>query len=125
MYNNSMYVCVMNKELLKGTLTSIIMKLLADNGKMYGYEIAQCVKEMTAGKISIKEGSLYPALHKLLAEEMVVVEELEVGNRIRRYYKLTPKGKKQVAVQLSELVDFLQTIYSLVAGTGNALAYAK
>ena len=115
----------MNKELLKGTLTSIIMKLLAENGKMYGYEIAQSVKEITKGKISIKEGSLYPALHKLLADEMVVVEEVEVGNRIRRYYKLTPKGKKQVTIQLNELVDFLQTIYGLITGPGNALAHAQ
>ncbi|MEO0332704.1 MAG: helix-turn-helix transcriptional regulator, partial [Bacteroidota bacterium] len=62
-------------ELLKGTLTTIILKLLADHGKMYGYEITQKVKEMTDEKILIKEGSLYPALHKLLRDGLVEVEQ--------------------------------------------------
>ncbi len=54
-------------ELLKGTLSTIILKMLADNGKMYGYEITQKVKELSDNKILVKEGSLYPALHKLLS----------------------------------------------------------
>ena len=54
-----------DKELLKGILPIIILKLLNDNRKMYGYKITQTVKELSDDKILLKEGSLYPALHKL------------------------------------------------------------
>lgn len=102
------------KELLKGTLNTIILRLLADRGKMYGYEIAQCVKEMSDGKILVKEGSLYPALHKLEADGHVTVEEVFFGKRVRRYYKLTAGGQTHVAAALSELHQFLQTIHQMI-----------
>jgi len=47
-------------ELLKGTLQTIILKLLKDQGKMYGYEITQRVKELSAGRLALTEGALYP-----------------------------------------------------------------
>ncbi|HRH35580.1 MAG TPA: helix-turn-helix transcriptional regulator [Catalimonadaceae bacterium] len=102
------------KELLKGTLSTIILNLLAQQGKMYGYEIAQCVKEMSDGQILVKEGSLYPALHKLEADGHVQVEEVFIGKRVRRYYKLTPGGESQVSVALSELRLFLRTINQVI-----------
>ena len=59
-----MYICSMySKELLKGTIGVMVLKLLEENHKMYGYEISQKVKELTDGKILLKDGSLYPALH--------------------------------------------------------------
>ena len=63
-----------SKELLKGTLKPIILKLLSENDKMYGYEIVQAVKQLTDEKIVIKEGSLYPLLHdvfKLSVKEFI------------------------------------------------------
>jgi PadR family transcriptional regulator PadR len=56
-----------SSELLKGTLQTIILKVLKDEGKMYGYEITQKVKELSEGRIQLTEGALYPALHKLEA----------------------------------------------------------
>jgi len=56
-----------NKKLYRGSLSTIILKLLGDNGRMYGYEITQKVKALTAGELQITEGALYPALHKLEA----------------------------------------------------------
>ena len=53
--------------LLKGSLQTIILKLLEDNDQMYGYEITQKVKEVSEGEIMLTEGALYPALHKLEA----------------------------------------------------------
>ncbi|HRO43043.1 MAG TPA: helix-turn-helix transcriptional regulator [Flavipsychrobacter sp.] len=102
------------KELLKGTLGPIILRLLNDNGKMYGYEISQKVKEQSDGKIQIKEGSLYPALHKLEADGLIVAEEVFIGKRVRRYYKLTTPGKKVAKASVEELVAFLKTIYGLI-----------
>ena len=105
---------MITSELLKGTLTTIILKLLADNGKMYGYEITQKVKEISQAKILIKEGSLYPALHKLLSDGLVEVETVNVGKRIRKYYYLTEQGQTQKQAQSEELKDFLQTIQQMI-----------
>lgn len=101
-------------ELLKGTLSTIILKLLADEERMYGYEITQKVKELSKEKILIKEGSLYPALHKLLHDGLVEVETVHIGKRIRKYYKLTQHGHAQKQAQFEELQEFLQTIQQLV-----------
>lgn len=102
------------KELLKGTLGPIILNLLTEHKKMYGYEITQRIKELSDGKILIKEGSLYPALHKLEADGLLESEQLEVSGRTRKYYKLTKKGKQESAEASSELISFLQTIYIII-----------
>ena len=69
-----------NTKLYKGSLVTIILKLLQDNDKMYGYEITQKVKELTKGELNITEGALYPALHKLEAEGFLLVESLDCCN---------------------------------------------
>ena len=53
-----------SKNLIKGTLQTIVLKQLEENGRMYGYEITQKVKEISDHKIEITEGALYPTLHK-------------------------------------------------------------
>lgn len=111
MYLNSMYICFMNtSELLKGTLTTMILKLLTDHGKMYGYEITQKVKELSQDKILLKEGSLYPALHKLLQDGLVDVETVHLGKRVRKYYFLTEKGHLQKQEQFNNLAEFMATM---------------
>ena len=102
-------------ELLKGTLSTLILQLLEEKGRMYGYEMAQEIKEMSDGKILVKEGSLYPALHKLEANGFVTVEEEFIGKRVRRYYALTPSGKGQANLALEELQSFLATMGRMVS----------
>lgn len=97
-------------ELLKGTLKPIIMKLLQENGRMYGYEIAQKVKELSGEKILVKEGSLYPTLHSLAKDGLLETEIEMVGNRKRKYYRLTAKGTEKVPALLSEVSEFIATI---------------
>ena len=101
-------------ELLKGTLGTIILRLLEEKGRMYGYEITQLVKEMSDEKVLVKEGSLYPALHKLEADGLVVAEEVFIGKRLRKYYTLTKPGKKAAKASVDELLAFLQTIHNLI-----------
>ena len=83
-----------SKELLKGTLKTIILKLLSSQDKMYGYEITQKVKLLTQGEFVLTEGALYPSLHKLEADGLLQHEIKKVGNRTRKYYSLTKKGEK-------------------------------
>ncbi|MTI31122.1 PadR family transcriptional regulator [Xanthovirga aplysinae] len=103
-----------SKELLKGTLTAIILNLLAENERMYGYEIFQRVKELSDEKILLKDGSLYPALQKMTKDGLLSYKEEYIGKRVRKYYFLTTKGKQEKVRYLAELKDFLATINKLV-----------
>ncbi|MBU2949605.1 PadR family transcriptional regulator [Tamlana agarivorans] len=103
-----------NSQLYKGSLTTIILKLLNENDKMYGYEITQKVKEITKGELKLTEGALYPSLHKLEAEGLLDVEVLKVDNRLRKYYKLTEQGTKETVNKLAELEDYIKTMRALV-----------
>ncbi|MEM6685994.1 MAG: PadR family transcriptional regulator [Bacteroidota bacterium] len=103
-----------NSKLYKGSLTTIILKLLETHGKMYGYEITQKVKEITKGELNITEGALYPALHKLEAAELLDVEVAKVGNRLRKYYKLTDKGSVETVNKLKELEQYIRNMQVLV-----------
>ena len=103
-----------NSQLYKGSLNTIIMRLLEENGRMYGYEITQKVKEITRGELKITEGALYPALHKLEAEDLLDVEVERVDNRLRKYYKLTEKGSKETVSRLAELEDFIKNMERIV-----------
>tara|TARA_R110002012_G_scaffold317865_3_gene535048 strand:+ start:1187 stop:1525 length:339 start_codon:yes stop_codon:yes gene_type:complete len=103
-----------NSKLYKGSLITIIMKLLAEHDKMYGYEITQKVKDLTQGELQITEGALYPALHKLEADGLLDVEVKKVDNRLRKYYKLTETGKKETVNLLTELQQYIQTMQHLV-----------
>ena len=90
------------------------MKLLEENGKVYGYKITQKVKAIRQGELNITEGALYPTLHKLEAEGLLNVEIEKVDNRMRKYYKLTESGQKETVNLLSELEDFIQNMQSLM-----------
>lgn len=100
--------------LLKGTLSTLILKLLADNGQMYGYEIIQRIKESSEGKMNITEGALYPALHKLEAEGLLKTERRSVGGRVRKYYALSAKGQRASQSMLEQLQDFLGSVQSIL-----------
>ncbi len=99
-----------SKELTKGTLQPIILKLVNSREKMYGYEITQEVKKMTSGKIDISEGALYPILHKLEAKGVLDTEKVFIGKRVRKYYKVTKEGKQMVAEVTEEINDFINTL---------------
>ena len=77
---------------------------------MYGYEITQRVRDLSAGTLLLTEGALYPALHKLEAEGLLKTEIVMIGKRVRKYYTLTADGKSQVKERVSEFVDFIKTM---------------
>jgi DNA-binding PadR family transcriptional regulator len=103
-----------SKELLKGTLSTIILNLLAENGRMYGYEIFQRVKELSDDKIVLKDGSLYPALQKMTRDGLLTFQEEYIGKRVRKYYSITPIGESKNALALAELKDFMATLNKIV-----------
>jgi DNA-binding PadR family transcriptional regulator len=101
-------------DLIKGSLKTIVLKLLKENGRMYGYEITRKVEEMTDGKIKLTYGALYPVLHKLESEGVLVTESENFNNRIRIYYLLTSKGHSVVAEKLRELNEFIESLQRIV-----------
>ena len=77
----------------KGTLPTLILEVLAQE-PTHGYRIAQRIKERSKGVLDFKEGTLYPALHKLENEGMVESYEGVESGRARRYYRITLSGRE-------------------------------
>jgi len=105
---------MISTDLLKGSLKTIVLKLLKENGRMYGYEITGMVEEITAGKIKLTYGALYPVLHKLESEGSVTTESENFNNRTRIYYSLTPEGVSLMKEKIIEMKDFLDTISQIL-----------
>ncbi len=101
-------------DLIKGSLRTIVLKLLKENGRMYGYEITRKVEELTAGKIKLTYGALYPVLHKLESEGILITEQENYNNRIRVYYSLTEKGHSLVSEKIRELMEFIESLQGIV-----------
>jgi DNA-binding PadR family transcriptional regulator len=104
-------------DLLKGTLRTIVLKLLADNGRMYGYEITKRVEERSAGKIVLTFGALYPVLHKLEADGHIRTEVEYIGKRVRKYYTLTETGRSWSQQKVDEFFDYVNTLTHLLKPT--------
>lgn len=102
-------------QLLKGTYQTIILKLLEEHDRMYGYEISQLVKERSEGEVLLPQGSLYPILHKMAEEGLVKTEEEKIGRRVRRYYSLTANGVEEAQFKLNEFDRFVATMQGLLA----------
>jgi PadR family transcriptional regulator, regulatory protein PadR len=101
---------MISNDLLKGTLRTIVLKLLAEHPRMYGYEITQMVEEMSKGKIKLTFGALYPVLHKLEAEGHLRTETVNIGKRVRIYYMLTDEGISWSKNKLDEFAEFVETM---------------
>ncbi len=95
---------------IKGSLTTIILKLLEENRQMYGYEMTKAVREVTNNKMDITEAALYPALHKLLDEGLLETTSEVVDGRLRKYYSLTKKGKKETVNRINVLRESLASL---------------
>src|SRR5213082_383422 len=84
-------------ELLPGTLDMLILKTLT-LGRMHGYGIAQRIQQVSHEVLQVEEGSLYPALQRLLVNGWVKAEWGETSNgRRARFYRITPAGRKRLA----------------------------
>ncbi len=92
----------------------IVLKLLKQHDRMYGYEITQKVKEITSNKIVITEGALYPTLHALEKKGELETEKVYIGKRVRKYYTLTKQGNVSATEKVNEFADFIKTMKYLL-----------
>jgi PadR family transcriptional regulator PadR len=89
-------------ELLQGTLDMLILKSLS-SGALHGYDIAERIQQMSDDVLTIQEGSLYPALHRMEERGQIGAEwGLSENNRKAKFYKLTRTGRKQLESEASD-----------------------
>jgi len=94
---------------LKGTLPTLILEALA-NGPSHGYRIAQHIKQRSEGVLDFKEGTLYPALHKLENDGLVESSEHMENGRPRRSYRITESGRAALARDRAEWRDLSRAV---------------
>jgi len=102
-------------ELLHGTLETLILKTLA-GGRCHGYAIARAIEAATAGVVEIEDGSLYPALYRMERKGWVEAEWglSELGRRAK-FYRITPRGRRQLSAQTAEWARFAGAISQLLS----------
>ena len=104
---------MISNQLYSGSLKTIVLKLLKEEGPMHGYALTQKIEQLTNGKIKLTYGALYPILHKLEKEKTVVTASEIYNNRIRIYYSLTTKGHSVAVEKLKELQEFIESLQKI------------
>src|SRR6476619_6867254 len=88
-------------ELLQGTLDLLILRTLL-LGPLHGHAIAKAIERNSEDVLQVEQGSLYPALHRLIKRGWIAAEDgASENNRRAKFYRLTPKGRKQLRVETS------------------------
>ena len=102
-------------EIPPGTLYLLILRTLARGGDMHGYEIANSIQRISEDVLQVEEGSLYPALQRMLIKGWVTAMwGTTAGNRRARYYRLTSTGRKQLEVEVSQFDRVVQAITRVI-----------
>lgn len=97
-------------ELLPGTLDLLVLRTLS-RAPLHGYGIALAIKRLSDDVLTVEEGSLYPALQRLLLRGWVKAEwKMSETNRRARYYTLTTAGRKQLGIEVSEFERMVAAI---------------
>jgi transcriptional regulator len=103
----------MRAEALKGHLDALILAVLAD-GPLHGYAIIEEMKRRSSGSLSLPEGTVYPALHRL-EHAGLLASAWSDGNRRRRVYRLTPRGKRELGERRGEWRAFVRAVEAVLA----------
>jgi PadR family transcriptional regulator, regulatory protein PadR len=102
-------------EIPPGTLEMLILKTIARFGRIHGYAIAKSIQQTTEGVLQVEEGSLYPALQRMLVKGWVTAEWAPSGPKRRaRVYRLTPAGRKQLTAEVSAFTRVVEAITRVI-----------
>jgi len=100
---------IMNHKLLTGTLDLMVLEILSEQAS-YGYEISQTVLSRSQEVFELKEGSLYPALHRLERNGELASFWEQADGRRRKYYRITAAGKKALSAKRDEWKSFSRAV---------------
>ena len=102
-------------EIPPGTLYLLILRTLARSGEMHGYEIANSIQQTSDDVLQVEEGSLYPALQRMLIKGWVTAKwGTTAGNRRARYYQLTAAGREQLVLEKSQFEHVIGAITRVI-----------
>jgi transcriptional regulator len=102
-------------EIPPGTLYMLVLKTLARHGELHGYEISNAIQQISGEVLQVEEGSLYPALQRMLLKGWVTAKwGVTAGNRRARYYRLTADGRKRLAEELSRYGRVTEAIQKVI-----------
>lgn len=105
----------MRTEIPPGTLYMLILRTLARSGPMHGYGIAEHIQQISEDILQVEEGSLYPALQRMLVKGWVTAEWGQSDNNRRaRFYSLTAAGRKRLATEISEFEKVTRAIARVI-----------
>ncbi len=107
----------MRDEIPPGTLYMLILKTLARRGEMHGFEIANAIQQISGEVLQVEEGSLYPALQRMLIKGWLTAQwGATRENRRARYYRLTRAGRKQLDAELAQYRRVSHAIFRVIEG---------
>ncbi len=102
-------------EIPPGTFYLLILKTVALHGELHGYEIAGSIQHASEEVLQVEEGSLYPALQRMLIKGWVLAKwGTTAGNRRARYYRLTELGRKQLSMEVSQFERVMGAITRVI-----------
>ena len=106
---------VSREEIPPGTLSMLILRTLFRHGELHGFEIAKSIEHLSQDVLQVEEGSLYPALQRMLIKGWVTAQwGVTAENRRARYYRLTAAGRKQLEVELSQFERVMGAIHRVI-----------
>ncbi len=111
-----------SQDLVRGSIVPIVLAMLKDRA-MYGYEMVKVVNARTNGRLEWREGTLYPALHRLEADGLISsrwadAPAAEAPGRMRKYYSITRKGRTELARRTHEWREFSTAVSTLILSEG-------
>ena len=102
-------------DLLQGTLDLLVLQTLA-SGRAHGHAIAKSIEQRSREILQVGHGSLYPALQRLLRQGLILAEDGQSDNNRRaRFYRLTPRGRRQLSLEASKWQQFSTAIGYILA----------
>jgi len=102
-------------EIPPGTLYILILRVLSRSGELHGFEIAKSIEQLSQSVLQVEEGSLYPALQRMLIKGWVKAEwGVTAENRRARYYRLTPAGHRQLEQEISQFERVMGAITRVI-----------
>ena len=113
----------LDKGLMAGSSTMLVLTLL-ESGDMYGYQMIEELSRRSNQVFQMQEGTLYPILHTLVKGKHLSSYEQAPTGRMRKYYKLTRKGRELLTEKKTEWEKFHRGVEDVLSGGANALAFS-
>lgn len=102
------------KTLMSGSMTMLILRLLSDKD-LYGYEMISVLRQKSQNVFELKAGTLYPLLHGLEEKGLLTVYEKEYSGKVRKYYRITKEGKKLLKKKTDEWQEYSAAVANVLA----------